>query len=268
VPELPEVETVVRQLRAELEDRTLQRIEVLDPKLKAPELLSLIDCDVQAVTRAGKHIVLQLQAQDTSLSWLAIHLRMTGRLMWLSAVAPAHQGHVRARFYFGDECLAFVDPRRFGTFTLHRTQQQTQPKAIDPCSPAFTLAALQTLIARSTQPIKPWLMRQDRLVGMGNIYACEALFRSKIDPCRNANSLSKKETVALHAAIRKVLNDAIANCGTTFSDFQGAHGVTGSYQRFLKVYGRNDEPCLRCKTKIKRIVQAQRSTFFCPKCQQ
>ncbi len=110
-------------------------------------------------------------------------------------------------------------------------------------------------------------MRQDKLIGIGNIYASEILFDSQISPLKIASSLSDRKIAVLYHSIRKILFAAIDNCGTTFSDFQDAHGLTGEYQNFLKVYGRVDEDCLNCNVKIKRVVQGGRSTFYCPKCQ-
>jgi formamidopyrimidine-DNA glycosylase len=138
---------------------------------------------------------------------------------------------------------------------------------MDPLSPHLTPASLGRLIGESRQNVKAWLLRQDRLVGLGNIYASEILFVAGISPLREAGSLSPDEHGRLWRATRRVLRRAIRNCGTTFSDFQDAQGLTGSYQHYLKVYGREDEPCPACRTPVVRIVQQQRSTYYCPRCQ-
>jgi formamidopyrimidine-DNA glycosylase len=139
---------------------------------------------------------------------------------------------------------------------------------MDPFSADLNPRVLGGLIGESHQNIKAWLLRQDRLVGLGNIYASEILFVAGISPLREAASLEATEHRKLLRATRLVLRRAIRNCGTTFSDFQDAQGLTGSYQNYLAVYGRESEPCLRCGTPVVRFVQQQRSTFFCSRCQE
>ena len=123
------------------------------------------------------------------------------------------------------------------------------------------------LLGTSAQPLKAWLLRQDRLVGLGNIYASEILHAARLSPFAGAGSLNGREVRRLHSATRRILQRAIRNCGTTFSDFQDARGASGSYQRLLAVYGRDGEGCRRCRATIERVVQQQRSTFYCPGCQ-
>jgi len=191
---------------------------------------------------------------------------MTGRLIYDEAYST-RVPHLRARFRLDRGSLIFVDPRRFGTFSWYRRYADLLPKAIEPLSRRLTARRLEGLVAGCRSPIKTWLLRQDRLVGLGNIYASEILFEAGIAPDRQAGSLDDVELRDLTRAIKKILRSAIRHCGTTFSDFQDADGAEGSYQRFLRVYSRAGEACRRCGGTIERIVQQQRSTFSCRGCQ-
>lgn len=268
MPELPEVETVARQLAPHLRGRELAGVRLFDEKLRAFPSRGLAGLIFERVGRVGKLVVFGGPTRRGE-RFVGVHLRMTGRLVWSPAGARAEKRHLRARFALkGGGAVLFYDPRRFGTLQLAESLEALEPTALDPTSAAFTPARLGGLLARGGgQPLKVWLMRQDRLVGLGNIYASEILFRSRLHPRRSTHSLKKGEIARLHAATRKVLAAAIEACGTTFSDFQTAHGLTGSYQRYLQVYGREGEPCLQCGAAIERVVQAQRSTFFCARCQ-
>ena len=285
MPELPEVETVVRQLAPALTGQRLHEASLYDPLLGEPDVGSLHGRSVTRVFRLGKLVVVELGARAKPSAgrrarsagpgdpmWLAVHLRMTGRLIWQPAGEARNEtaprpANLRARLVFDHGCVAFLDTRRFGTLTVHRDLQPIEPRALDPTSPAFTEAALAELLGNTTQNIKAWLLRQDRLVGLGNIYACEILFEAGIDPRRAAGTLTRAEVARLHHCARDVLGRAIDACGTTFSDFQDSHGLTGSYQQYLRVYGREGQPCATCGSHVKRLVQQQRSTFYCPGCQ-
>jgi formamidopyrimidine-DNA glycosylase len=192
---------------------------------------------------------------------------MTGRLTWSAEPARVDRAHLRARFDLDRGTLLFHDTRRFGTFCWHHTAEEARPAGIDPLSPELTPARMAGLLERSRQNLKAWLLRQDRLVGLGNIYASEILHAARISPRRSADTLKDAEVRALLRSTRRVLRRAIENCGTTFSDFQDARGLTGSYQQYLAVYGRAGERCRRCRGTVRRAVQQQRSTFFCPGCQ-
>ena len=274
MPELPEVETIARQLAPALQGRMVRGLTVLDPRLSLPPARAVVGRQVGAVGRLGKQVVLRLDAgpgQGPRLGprWFVVHLRMTGRLLWQPDPVPASLPHTRARLRLEGGALLFVDPRRFGTLALLDSLVPAQPRGLDPLAPEHSVERLAALLAGAgaRQPIKAWLMRQDRLVGLGNIYASEVLFRARLDPRREAGRLRSGEIARLHAALVAVLRAAIAHCGTTFSDFQDAHGVTGSYQHFLQVYQREGLPCPRCAAPVRRLVQQQRSTFFCPRCQ-
>lgn len=275
MPELPEVETVVRQLQPLLNGRTVVALRLLDARLGRLPVRGLAGRRVARVVRLGKQVAIELAGSgresaadraNVSSVWLGVHLRMTGRLIWYPDGAAAESVHVRARLTLDGGTLVFADVRRFGTLVIG-SRADLEPAGLDPTSKAFSRERLAQLLERSVQPIKVWLLRQDRLVGLGNIYACEILHAARIHPERPARALNDEEIARLHAATCAVLAQAIENCGTTFSDFQDAHGVTGSYQRYLRVYGREDDPCHGCGKPVSRIVQQQRSTFFCAGCQ-
>ena len=270
MPELPEVETVARQLEASIKSRRIHRIETIDPKLKRSDLARLAKHQVRSVVRMGKQVIISCSAKHKNL-FLAVHLRMTGRLVWCpksKTLPESEHKHVRVRLAMSGGELCFVDPRRFGTMEISSVQQTFNPKGAEPLVADFTPEKLAALLAGSSQNIKVWLLRQDRIVGIGNIYASEILFDCGISPKRKANRLKAAEIPKLHRSIQKILRRAIENNGTTFSDFQDAYGFTGSNQNYLKVYERGDKPCRRCKNQIiRRIVQGQRSTYYCGSCQ-
>lgn len=280
MPELPEVETVARRLNDTAAGAVLEKIIVLDKKLSIPDRKNLRGAVLRRVVRAGKTVVLELSGPESQ-RLLQIHLRMSGRLFWIdkaentihtfdgyvSNVKGVGRRHCRVRFLFDSGTLLFVDPRRFGTVKLVRSAQELDIPGLDPTGSDFTLAVFRKLLGESAQKIKVWLLRQDRITGLGNIYASEILFDSGIDPERTVGSLNSAEIKRLHSSIRKILRNAIKHCGTTFSDFQSSEGSLGEYQNYLKVYGRAGEKCADCDAKILRVVQAQRSTFYCPQCQ-
>jgi len=285
VPELPEVETVARQLAPLVAGRRVTRLAIHDRAKLAPPGARLAERTVGRVMRVGKRVLIELQPApaarggSTGLGaagaavpgaaplWLAVHLRMTGRLVFGREIpADTPRPHVRAQLFLDGGVISFIDPRRFGTFEWLRSPEEAVPDAVDPTENAFTPECLAALLRGSPQPLKTWLLRQDRLVGIGNIYASEILWHARLSPFRAAGRLKRDEIARLHAATRAVLTAAIEACGTTFSDFQDAHGLTGSYQRFLAVYEREGEPCLRCGGPVARRTQAQRSTYWCRGC--
>jgi formamidopyrimidine-DNA glycosylase len=224
---------------------------------------------VERVRRSGKRVLFEFSPAKRGgrpLA-LAVHLRMTGRLLWVENGGSRGRQHLRARFRLDRGELLFVDTRRFGTFHWYGSAAEARTQGVDPLSPELTARRLGELIGASRQCLKAWLLRQDRLVGLGNIYASEILHRAGLSPFREAGSLSANERRRLHAATRRTLRQAIAHCGTTFSDFQDARGLEGSYGRFLAVYDRAGERCRRCGEPILRVVQQQRSTYHCPGCQ-
>ncbi len=269
MPELPEVETVVRGLAPVLEGRKIHKLEVFDNKLAVRPRQLPRGRIITRVFRHGKEIVidLSLKAKRNRPLWLCVHLRMTGRLIWNPPPYAPPERHLRARVSLDHGNLLFIDTRRFGTMRVLDSLENAFAAGLDPFSPEFTAAKLADLLHGSTQEIKPWLLRQDRLVGLGNIYASEILFAAKISPARPGGSLNRTEMRRLHGHTRRVLQRAIKYCGTTFSDFQDSRGQSGGFRRLLKVYGREDAPCRRCGQPIEKLVQQGRSTFFCPVCQ-
>ena len=271
MPELPEVETVARQIDEQVRGSKIKWLKAYDPRLKLSKKTTFNNARIDRVFRMGKQIVFSFKGTQKKHNSLAIHLRMSGRLTCLSDSerknidTPSH--HIRSDIKLGKGYITFIDPRRFGTMVFADTSEAFTPKGIEPLSKEFTVDTLKNLIGKTSTPIKPWLLKQEKIVGIGNIYASEILYRSKISPTKAAGKIRKSDIKPLYKSIVYILDKAIENCGTTFSDFQDAHGVTGSYQRFLKVYEREGQKCGRCKAKIKRIVQAQRSTYYCPKCQ-
>ena len=263
MPELPEVETVARQLAPVLVGREVRALSILDVRLRNGPVPRLRGRRIEEVSRSGKRILVRF-SDDL---WLAVHLRMTGRLIWLDDSRRAERAYLRARLALDRGTLAFYDTRRFGTFDWFRSAEEARPAGIDPLDGTLSVARLRELHGKSPQNIKTWLLRQDRLVGLGNIYASEILHAARISPRRRARTLDADETEQLLRATRTILERAIRACGTTFSDFQDSRGEIGSYQRFLRVYDREGERCRRCGSTVVREVQQQRSTFWCPGCQ-
>lgn len=270
MPELPEVETIARDLARLLPGRRFAEVEVLRPDLVEGEsaeafAAALRGARVRQVRRRAKNLVLDLGAQ-----YLVVNLGMTGRLL-VSADAdppPSHPG-VRIRLDDG-ALLVYHDVRRFGRlqrYTLAAWAERDAALGVEPLDEAFTPEWLQARAAASRAPLKPWLMDQRHLVGVGNIYASEALFRAGLDPRRAAHTLAPAEALRLWRAVREVLQEAIDFRGTTLLDYRDARGEQGGFARRLRVYGRAGEPCRACGAAVTREVQAGRSTFFCPGCQ-
>ncbi|CAN5699931.1 bifunctional DNA-formamidopyrimidine glycosylase/DNA-(apurinic or apyrimidinic site) lyase [soil metagenome] len=270
MPELPEVETIVRDLDRLARGSTIHEVEVFRPDLiegEEPEQFAagLRGRRIESVTRRAKNIVLDLGGDH-----LVVNLGMTGRLLVARPgdPDPSHLG-VRLRLEDG-RAILYHDVRRFGRlqrFPGGMWRAREAQFGVEPLSDAFTPELLHEMASRSRVAIKTWLMDQRRVVGVGNIYASEALFRAAIDPRRPAHSLSPAEAARLHAAVREVLREAIDFRGTTLLDYRDAQGASGGFAERLRVYDRHGEPCRRCAAPIQRIVQGGRSTFFCPTCQ-
>ncbi len=269
MPELPEVETVARQLAPVLVGCAVREFAVLDPRLRTAPVPRLAGRRIEEVSRSGKRVLVRFSGARVSHDplWLAVHLRMTGRLIWFDDERRVDRAHLRARMRLDRGALAFYDTRRFGTFEWFRSADEARPDGIDPLSDELTAVRLRRLFGVSHQSIKPWLLRQDRLVGLGNIYASEILHAAGISPRREVGTLDADEASRLRRAMRAILKRAIRACGTTFSDFQDSRGEIGSYQRFLAVYDREGDACPRCRGPVVREVQQQRSTYWCAGCQ-
>jgi formamidopyrimidine-DNA glycosylase len=272
VPELPEVETVRRRLEPVLAGRRFERVEILDPRLTRPEdplevAMELVGERVEAVDRRGKYVVVRFESGRA----LLVHLRMTGSLLHVDDI-PDEDPHRRAVIELDDRTtLVYRDVRRFGTWLLAEPGE-AEPYldarlGREPLAGAFTTKRLGDALAGRRAPVKAVILDQRRLAGVGNIYADEALWRSRIHPLRPAGELGENELRALHRGIRAALNAGIARQGATLRDYRTPDGGSGRMQHEFKVYGREGEPCERCGRPIEKIRAAGRGTWFCPGCQ-
>jgi formamidopyrimidine-DNA glycosylase len=261
LPELPEVETVVRSLSAHLEGKTIVSAILLSPLVTRADLHRtanlLAGRRIVALRRRGKQILVEL---DTGL--LYIHLGMTGKLLWNAVPGK----HARAILELDDGRLVFDDIRQFGRFeyyaALPAQLDRPGPDALD-----IGFGDFYERLRAHRSRIKPLLLNQSVFGGLGNIYVDELLFRAHIHPRALASRISKKRAQRLHSEIAPLLRTAIEQGGSSISDYVDAAGQRGNFQTMHKVYGRAGMPCVTCSTPIRRIVVAQRGTHFCPKCQ-
>ena len=276
MPELPEVEVCRRGLAPELEGVQIEGVVIRAPKLRVvipPELSSLLPgCRVSAVRRRGKYLLFDCQRAGVE-GCLIIHLGMSGNLRFVPHdLAPAKHDHFE--LVLADQILRFADPRRFGVVVWQPgppEEAELHPllasQGIEPLSDAFTVDWLFAANSRRSGPIKPVLMDSHSVVGIGNIYASESLFRAGISPLRAANRISRARCGVLVEAIRQTLSDAIAAGGSSIRDYVHSDGGAGCFQIQAGVYDRAGEPCLRCGGVVKQVRQAGRSTYYCPGCQ-
>jgi formamidopyrimidine-DNA glycosylase len=281
MPELPEVETIRRQLAPHIEGRELRSLEVLDSRWCEPAAPEELDDAVrgrriESMGRRGKYFVVGLE-DDVH---LVMHLRMTGNLLLVAEADddPARP-HLRARITLdtpegtgGGERVLFVDQRRFGTgIVLLGTQAMEEYFAsrlgVEPLSPDFTAESLRELAAGRRAPAKAFLLNQERIAGVGNIYADEALFDARIHPLREVRTLKRPQLAALREAVVRALQSGIDARGASIDDFRNADGAYGSFQDRFQVHLREGEPCPRCGTPIRKMRAAGRGTYICPKCQ-
>ncbi len=269
MPELPEVETIANGLNQRVQNDRIESVWIGKKKepLKSPaaEIARTLEGTlITGVRRVGKHIVFDLKPErgPGTRQWV-VHLGMTGRML---VTAPGSEiekhTHLIAKLSSGRE-LRFVDPRRFGRLEVREESfagPGTEPLLVE-------LEDFIKLFRKSKAPIKAALLNQKLLHGVGNIYADESLFRARIRPRRRAHTLTNPELKKLHSAVRKVLQEAIAAGGSSISDYVDADGEAGFFQIQHRVYGREGEPCLVCKSPIKKIVVGGRGTHYCAKCQ-
>ena len=271
MPELPEVETVVRALRDPLIGRTFSGFVSYWPKqvIKPDDIRELETRlngrTVSAINRRAKYIVISL---DGGAETLIVHLKMTGHLAVVPTSTPVHK-HVRNLFHLeGGDDLRFRDMRKFGRIYLVEDPQEVLSKlGPEPLEDEFTPAMLKENLNGRTRAIKPLLLDQTIVAGIGNIYADEALFGAKIRPTRPANEISDDEFVALHASIRQALQLGIEREGASIDTYVKPDGTKGDMQNAVAVFRRTGSPCYTCHTPIERIVLGGRSTHFCPVCQ-
>lgn len=273
MPELPEVETVRRGLEASILGRHIDEVVLRRDAIRIPIPADFAErvqggC-VQSVERRAKYLLIHL---DNGYSILA-HLGMSGRMMVFSRLPEKVEKHDHVYFLLSDgQAVVFNDPRRFGLVTGGEGATIHQHALLgamgpEPLGEDFTPDYLYGQLQRRKQAVKPVLMDQKLVVGVGNIYAAEALFRCGINPERPANRINKKQASALVTAIRAVLEEAIASGGSTLRDYVNSAGASGYFQHRFDVYDREGKPCRLCTTPITRMTQAGRSTFWCEKCQ-
>ncbi|MDZ7318405.1 MAG: DNA-formamidopyrimidine glycosylase [candidate division KSB1 bacterium] len=275
MPELPEVETIVRQLQEHLIGKVIARVEILRPsqwKQNDPTLISgqLIGAKITRIHRRAKFILVDFHLGCQ----LMIHLRMTGKLIWAPKELPPDK-FTRTIFFFTDgSSLHFSDTRALGRLVLLNCSETAGSLArlgIEPLSPAWQIQNIKPLFKQSRLTMKDFLLDQTKIAGIGNIYANEILFRAGIHPERRALTLTDEETERLFHIIPKVLELAIEKMGTSIgdkiSDYRSVYNEQGEFQNILAVYGREGKPCLKCGARIIRIKQKSRSSFVCENCQ-
>ncbi|HEX6267041.1 MAG TPA: bifunctional DNA-formamidopyrimidine glycosylase/DNA-(apurinic or apyrimidinic site) lyase [Burkholderiales bacterium] len=268
MPELPEVEVTRRGIAPQLAGRVISGVAVREPRLRWPvpkEVHALAGRRVTAVRRRGKYLLL-----DCGDGHLIVHLGMSGSLRVLPPGTPA-QKHDHFDLVLGDRILRLRDPRRFGAVLWTSADIERHPLlahlGVEPLSRALHAARLHRLTRAHRAPIKQFLMDGRRIVGVGNIYANESLFRAGIAPRTPANRVSLEKCGKLSRAIKDTLRAAIRAGGSSLRDFVGADGNAGYFQQRYWVYDRAGQKCRRCGTVIRKITQGQRSTYFCATCQ-
>jgi formamidopyrimidine-DNA glycosylase len=278
MPELPEVETVMRGLQARLEGRRIVRAAVNRPNLRWPFPKGLAErltgATVLGFRRRAKYILMRISGGDSVL----IHLGMSGRIVLTPGTPNADAAHEHLVLEMDDGWrVGFVDPRRFGSVDLVPTAKEDAHRLLagmgpEPLDDAFSAALLSAALKGKRTPIKAALLDQRIVAGLGNIYVCEALFRARISPLRLAYTVPGARAARLVPAIKATLTEAIAAGGSSLRDYVQPDGELGYFQHAWKVYGREGEMCERCPGKpvcqgIRRVVQSGRSTFYCPRVQ-
>ncbi len=278
MPELPEVEAVVRTLRPFVQGQRVRCVHVFHPIALKPQSTSRLvelatNRRIQRVERKGKYVLLML---DRGL--VTLHFRLDGQLLWFSDAAEllgrANAGengvHVDVAFEFGKGVLGFADRRHFGRVHAWESAEDSSGLAslgIDALCKDFTIARFREMVAASTRPLKDFLLDQTRVAGLGNIYSCESLWHARLDPRRRAKSLKPEEARRLHKAIVSVLGRALECCLHPAPDFRDSQWWFQGLEKILRAYGREGEPCRRCGAAIQRIEQSGRSTYYCRRCQ-
>ena len=271
MPELPEVETIRRQLASRVEGRALQSVAVLDerwcrPLAPAAMERALTGRRVEALGRRGKYLVWELSGDR----FLLQHLRMTGIVLYDPV---EHPPHTRVRLVLDDDHeLVIVDARRFGTGELVQGRGGLEAflgarLGVEPLQPSFTTDHLRELGRRSRAPIKAFLLDQKRVAGVGNIYADEALFRARIHPLREARRLTRPQWDALRSGVDDALRAGIDARGASIDDFRHLDGTRGAFQDRFLVHLREGKPCPRCGRPVRKLVAAGRGTYVCERCQ-
>ena len=271
MPELPEVESVLRQLRPRVRDRWIVRVTA-DAQARFGGLSDAAGQRIIDLRRRGKYLLASLEAPSARQPprELICHLGMTGALRVRDEDGWSPDAYVRASIFLDDGVLDFRDVRRFGRLTVVTQGDYAHIATLanlgpEPLSPQFTPEGFHLALQRSRQPVKSQLLSQRPVAGVGNIYADEALWQAGVDP--RARRLSRQRSDRLWAALREVLSEAVEREGTTFRDYQMVNGESGRHASFLKVYGKAGVPCPDCATPLRRIVVGGRGSTLCPRCQ-
>jgi formamidopyrimidine-DNA glycosylase len=274
MPELPEVETIRRQLAPQVEGRRIERFEVLDARWSEPaapvEVADAVEGrQVVRIDRRGKYFDVVLDGEVH----LVMHLRMTGNLLYVPPGDAQERPYVRVRIVLDDGAkVLFSDPRRFGTGVVllgddARDDYFRSRLGVEPLGPDFTADALLALAQGRRSPVKAFLLSQERIAGVGNIYADEALFRARIHPLRPVGSLRRPRIESLRDAVVESLEAGIDARGASIDDFRHPDGARGSFQDRFLVHRREGEPCPRCGATVVKLRAAGRGTYVCPRCQ-
>lgn len=278
MPELPEVEAVVRTLRPLVQGQRIRCVHVFHPIALKPQPVHRLaelttDRRIQRVERKGKYVLVVL---DRGL--LTLHFRLDGQLVWfvdgeelLERANVQKSGvHVDVAFELGKGVLGFADRRHFGRVHGWDSLEESPGLAslgVDALSKEFTVTAFTELLGASVRPLKDFLLDQTRVAGLGNIYSCESLWLARLDPRQRAKSLKREEAKRLHKAIVSVLRRALECCLHPAPDFRDSQWWFQGLEKILRAYGREGEPCRRCGAAIQRIEQGGRSTYWCRRCQ-
>jgi formamidopyrimidine-DNA glycosylase len=271
MPELPEVETIRRQLAPHVEGRTIIGVEIEDPRWTRPippgEVeTALRGALVARLSRAGKYLIWELSGDRH----LLVHLRMTGSLLYDPSPAPLH---TRARIELDDgHRVLYVDPRRFGTALLLqgrdvRERYLDERLGAEPLTPAFTARLLREQARGRSAPVKAFLLDQRRIAGVGNIYADEALFRAGVHPLRPAGRLTAAQWERVQQGVEEALRAGIDAKGASIDDFRHVDGARGSFQDRFLVHLREGQPCPRCGASVRKLTVGGRGTYVCESCQ-
>lgn len=275
MPELPEVETIKKQLGKKLKGKKIKNIKILSAKIiKAPLnnfRRAVLNAKIKDIRRRAKLLIISLSNGYS----LLIHLKMTGQLIYSDSKIRNNklEKHARLIFYFaGQSRLIYNDLRKFGYIKLIKTEKITElldkEYGPEPLGKNFTFSALKNLLLKKPRTrIKQFLMDQKNISGIGNIYADEILYSAEVLPTRKISTLKENETKKIYHGIKSILTDAIKLRGSSVNNYLDSYGRAGEFHLKLKAYSRAGQPCLKCKTKIQKIKLNGRGTHFCPKCQ-
>ena len=265
MPELPEVETVARELRDTIAGRRIGSLHALWEKSFDNRCgIPLEGQQIASVERKGKYLIINLEH-----TFLIVHLRMTGQLLYFAEGSGNIGKHVRIRILFEDQSeLLFKDMRKFGRiYHVCDKEEILREVGVDALNPELDKNYFKALLKKSNMNLKAFLLSQKYISGLGNIYVDESLFRARLHPGSIASGLSESKYDLLFDTIRHVLKIAVRNMGSTISDYRDTYGNAGNNQKFFKVYGRTGLPCYVCGMPVEKIRLAGRGTHFCPSCQ-